>query len=552
MLRNGANRTLCLFRRQLSSDCDCHSFVTKEMEKYLQCRKDIKLDMCIIDENMIDPCWDQPEIVIIGAGMAGLSAAQRLAVSGLVKIKLIEATHRAGGRIHSAWFGNVPVEMGSSFIEGGSLSNSVYTLASQESLITRPPMRENPFAALCMTSDGRDIPAYISQAAIDAFYGITQRAAELYIAAKEYKSCGRLSDFLSRQMDHELDAFPHKYRDDASRVMLSEAIALKNRVGSCLFDVSAKDFGSYAELSGGRVRVPTGMVGVLAPLLRAMPECDTITYCKPVTKILWSTKDEYEDEKKTKKKPRVNVVCCDGRVFSGDYCIITLPLGVLKEQVHGMFEPSLPELEKNAIKRLGYGLINHVYFEYNRPFWIWQEGGLRPCWRLDEIKDDGYWLKGISSIDEVPSSQQILSVTVSDKAAKCVEELSEVKLAEDFTRLLRQFLDNPTIPYPANVMKTKWSTCPFSLGAKTYMKFGANVGDICDLGRTVPDECEPEIPVLFFAGEGTAFGSYGSMHGARMSGIREAERIIKYTKKFQGKPGHKYEESVCVKAAAAH
>lgn len=64
------------------------------MERYLQCRKDTKLDMCIIDENMVDPCWDQPEIIVIGAGIAGLSAAQRLAGSGLVKIKVIEATHR--------------------------------------------------------------------------------------------------------------------------------------------------------------------------------------------------------------------------------------------------------------------------------------------------------------------------------------------------------------------------------------------------------------------------------------------------------------------------
>uniref|UniRef100_R4G3A0 Putative flavin-containing amine oxidase n=1 Tax=Rhodnius prolixus TaxID=13249 RepID=R4G3A0_RHOPR len=549
MLRNGTNRALCAIRRYYSSDCDCYSFVTKEMERYLQCRKDTKLDMCIIDENMVDPCWDQPEIIVIGAGIAGLSAAQRLAGSGLVKIKVIEATHR--GRIHSSWFGNVPVELGAPFIEGGSLSNSVYTLASQESLISKPPLKEDPFASLCVTSDGRLIPAYISQAAIESFFGIIQSATELYIAAKDYKDCGRLRTFICKQMEHELEAFPHRYRDFASRVMMSEALLLRNKIGSALIDVSAKDFGSYAELSGGRVRVASGMIGVLASLLRAMPECDTITYCKPVTKIIWTAKDEYEDEKKTIKKPRVRVVCCDGRSYKADYCVITLPLGVLKKHMDSMFLPVLPKSKENAIKRLGYGHINHVYFEYNHPFWVWNEGSLRPCWRFDEIKDDGYWLKGIGLIDEVPTSQQILSVTVSDAAAKCVEELSEIKLAEDFTRFLRQLLNNPTLPYPANVMKTKWSSCPFSLGAKTYIKYGANVGDICDLGRTVPDECDPETPVLFFAGEAAALGAYGTMHGARMSGIKAAEQIINYTKKFQGKPVEKHEESVCTKAEAA-
>ncbi|KAK9501765.1 hypothetical protein O3M35_012436 [Rhynocoris fuscipes] len=542
--RGIGNGFATIFRRYASFDRECT--VPIELAKYLKCRKDVKLEMCIIDENMIDPCWDQPEVIIIGAGIAGLSAAERLTASGLHKFTVIEATHRAGGRIHSSWFGNVPVEIGASYIEGGNLANLAYTLASQESLLSSPPLRQDPFAGICMTSCGEDVPLYVSRAAQECFRGIVSRAADLYIDNRTAEECGTLHDYISKQIDYELASFPIMHRDLASRVMVSELIGLRNKIGSCLRRVSAKYFGSYAELSGGRVFIPTGMIGILAPLLRNMPDCENIRYCKPVSQIIWSSKIEYEDANKTKLRPRVQVVCCDGHVLKGDYVIVTLPLAFLKNHL-GMFQPSLPEAKVNAINKLGVGHINQVYFEYSRPFWVWQEGSIRTCWRDDEIIDHNNWINSIALIEEVPSSQQILSVTVSDDGAKCIEELSEVRIAEDFTALLRKILNDPTIPYPANVLRSKWSSCPYSLGATTYIPLGSNAGHICDYGRPVPDECQSEVPVLFFAGEGTAVGAYGTIHGARQSGIREAEKIIDYTKKFQGKPGNKYADSVCEK-----
>lgn len=48
--------------------------------------------------------------------------------------------------------------------------------------------------------------------------------------------------------------------------------------------------------------------------------------------------------------------------------------------------------------------------------------------------------------------------------------------------------------------------------------------------------CEPIPPILLFAGEATIPGHYSTVHGARLSGIREAERIIQLTKRFGGPP----------------
>lgn len=43
---------------------------------------------------MVDPCKPEPSIVIIGAGIAGLSVAQRLSQCGLSKFVVLEATDR--------------------------------------------------------------------------------------------------------------------------------------------------------------------------------------------------------------------------------------------------------------------------------------------------------------------------------------------------------------------------------------------------------------------------------------------------------------------------
>ena len=48
-----------------------------------------------------------PKIVIIGAGIAGISAAKTLLENGMKNVKIFEASNRVGGRIHTMDFGRV-------------------------------------------------------------------------------------------------------------------------------------------------------------------------------------------------------------------------------------------------------------------------------------------------------------------------------------------------------------------------------------------------------------------------------------------------------------
>ena len=51
-------------------------------------------EKCIVETCVVDPNTPEPRVVIIGAGVAGLSAAQHLARCGIMNFTVLEATNR--------------------------------------------------------------------------------------------------------------------------------------------------------------------------------------------------------------------------------------------------------------------------------------------------------------------------------------------------------------------------------------------------------------------------------------------------------------------------
>lgn len=71
-------------------------------------------------------------------------------------------------------------------------------------------------------------------------------------------------------------------------------------------------------------------------------------------------------------------------------------------------------------------------------------------------------------------------------------------------------------------------------GSGSYLGLESNVGQQCDLSSPLPSPCaETPEPTLLFAGEATCPGHFGTVHGARLSGLREAERILALTRRQQ-------------------
>lgn len=435
---------------------------------------------------------------------------------------------RPGGRIHSCWLGDVVAEMGAQWIEGGSIANPIFNLASQEGLLQHPLSRPDPSRGLFCTSDGRAVDLTTSITAYHAYQNIERQASALFMA------CGRphgsLLNFVDLRIQQELHHFPIESRYDAARVMYGLSNASRGRFGADLSDVSADQYGSYIDIPGGRIRVPLGYVGVLAPLLRALPDC-AVRYCKPVSCIRWGAVSD--------SGPRAVVKCCDGEEHPADYVIVTISLGCLKQHSSQLFCPALPAEKMAAIKRLGYGSVNKIYLEYAKPFWVWHEGELRFAWSAEELSDRTDWGKSLCSIEECPNSRHVLCAVVAGPEAAKMELASDDDVAAVITRVLRQFTGDPSLPYPKSILRSRWSTDTHFCGAHSFMAMDSTVAHQCDLGAPLPGPCDPIPPILLFAGEATSPGHFATVHGARLSGIREAERIIQLTRKFGGPPTSK-------------
>ncbi|XP_044267194.1 spermine oxidase-like isoform X1 [Tribolium madens] len=487
------------------------------------------LEVCTIAECMVDPCKPEPAVVIIGAGIAGLSAAQRLAQCGLTNFTVLEATDRPGGRIHSCWLGDVIAEMGAQFIEGGCIGNPVYNLAAQEGLLKPPLQRAKPLSGIFCTSDGRAIDQPVAVLAFQTFKQIENEAASLFSmgGAKQH---GSLLNFLSLRIQQELQNFPDEQKYDVARIMYGMTNAVRTKCGEDLSQVSADNYGSFIQIPGGQIRIPLGFIGVLSPLMRELPE-NALRLNKPVGNIRWGAV-----QARNKGGPRAVVQCCDGQEFPADYVILTVSLGVLKEHADKMFCPALPSSKMDAINNIGYGNVDKIFLDYDRPFWVWCEGGINFAWSPDELANRTDWTKGLSAIEEVHGSKHVLCAYISGPEAAIMEHASDEEVAEGITRILRQFTGDASLPYPSTVLRSKWATDPFFCGSYSYMGLNSHVGHQCDLSCPVPGTCEPIPPILLFAGEATCAGHHSTVHGARLSGIREAERVIQLTKSYGGPP----------------
>ncbi len=76
------------------------------------------------------------------------------------------------------------------------------------------------------------------------------------------------------------------------------------------------------------------------------------------------------------------------------------------------------------------------------------------------------------------------------------------------------------IPHPDAWLITRWRNDPFARGSYSYVPVGATPEDFDALAAPVADR-------LFFAGEATHRRCYATVHGAYLTGQREAERILK-------------------------
>ncbi|MDZ7829515.1 MAG: NAD(P)/FAD-dependent oxidoreductase [Halofilum sp. (in: g-proteobacteria)] len=261
-----------------------------------------------------------PDVVVVGAGAAGLAAARALAGRGL-EVRVLEAASRPGGRAftESATFG-VPFDHGASWITSAN---------------------ENPHAPLAR-QHGFELIDY-SEAPESLFVGDREAGDEEY--AQYYDAFEAING--------NIKAAVWNGQDRAASTVVPDvpfARTAQTWIGPLDLGVDFKDLSTVDYWNGASV-MPTFLVGQgYGALITRLAENVPVELDTPVSRIEWGGKG-------------VRVHSSRG-VMKARACIVTVSTGVL-DAGHIAFDPVLPDWKQQAIHDLPMGLLAKIALQFD-------------------------------------------------------------------------------------------------------------------------------------------------------------------------------------------
>ena len=423
------------------------------------------------------------EIIVIGAGAAGLAAARTLQSSGH-KVFILEARNRIGGRLWTNRnLGNIALDMGASWIHG---------------------IQGNPLTTLAKQYNARTVPTNY-----DSYQLYNTNGAALSNAQME-KVDLRLTNLLS-----ELDSLRENMQaDDLTDISLKKAFdqaiarkiftvqelrelnfaintTIEHEEGGDVADMSLFNWDQDLDNIGTDGLFPQGYDQIINGLARGLD----IRLGQIVNKIAYDSKG-------------VTLTTNKG-VFTAERALITLPLGVLKSG-SVTFSPSLPTLKLNALQNLGMGILNKVYLLFPSVFW---EKDTEVFGYISA--DKGQWGETYN-FNKYLGKPILLAFNAATFGLQ-IEKFTDNQIIQGAMTVL-QTIFGSSIPQPQGWLITRWGADPFAGGSYSYIRPGGSGDDYDILAAPIANR-------LFFAGEATHSDHPATVHGAYLSGTREAKRI---------------------------
>lgn len=473
----------------------------------------------------------QINVAIIGSGIAGLAAAEQLCQSTRFNVKILEASQRIGGRIYTKKLSqNDHIDFGAQYIPCYE-DNPLYRLAKENNIdLEAVPCRQN---VLLASENGKSVN-------YDTFKEASKFYCNLFKKIKHTNFSTVSSDIndVGTYIEMKVQEYiKHMTNDQQIATFVGAMYAFMRRergmtATNSLTDLRLRDYTQRVRLDVEDQQVTNGYSVILDKIVENLP-VDIIHFNQKVEEIKWQEykEDLYKDQSECYP---VTLECANGNTYGADIVICTVPLGVLKAESKTLFKPSLPDWKSNAIERLGFGTVNKITLKYSTPFWEKTDFTYLLFWnnndyiqhddRRMELGKDELWLRDIIGIECVSECSNALRVAVMGDAAVKIEKLDSKSIGKSVTRLLHFFLQSDDIEEPESVLTSKWYSNSLFRGAYCYIAVNSCREDIIDLAAPLKDDMNQ--PLILFAGEATHDQHYSTVHGAYLSGQREAERIL--------------------------
>lgn len=352
---------------------------------------------------------------------------------------------------------------------------------------------------------------------------------------------------------HSLSAIPQFVENmEAAPLAAQSAEHPREQPGLSLLEFSIDDF------DGDQVFLQDGYTAVVDEVARELLDAGLIQLNTEVRHIDWS------------RNP-IKIETNHGTEYTARQVICTLPLGVLQHHIHGtasagtsapaFFQPPLPSDKQVSIQSIGFGTLDKIMLLYHTPWWteepyisILKKGLVRQPLDTDaepsqednsELPADSFIgftaeLPGIEVHQNGTSSPgsrclfiinlynltgfPVLSAFVScANASDIMETMTDEQAGGVIHRALTDWLGKEP-PGPEAVHMTRWARDEFSRGSYSHMVTG--------LSETRHRESlqQPVVNggggILRFAGEHTSRDHFATVHGALLSGWREADAIL--------------------------
>ncbi|XP_040384655.1 polyamine oxidase 1 [Oryza brachyantha] len=499
----------------------------------------------------------KPRVVVVGAGISGLAAAVRLCGAGgdRFEVAVVEAGDRVGGRILTSEFAGQRVEMGATWVQG-IVGSPVYALARDAGALAAAAAEEGglpyermdgfPDRVLTVAEGGDVVDADRVAAPIEDLYRGMMEAAR----AGEAGGGGGVEEYLRRGLrayQAARSAGGGKGVEEVEEALLAMHIN-RERTDTSADDLGDLDLtaeGEYRDFPGEHVTIPGGYSRVVEHLVAALPP-GTVRFGLRLRRLEWGGAP-------------VRLHFADGAPpLTADHVILTVSLGVLKASLGKdasgagaaavAFDPPLPPFKREAVTRLGFGVVNKLFMEVeavapSEPEDAGGGGGvlqpavpppdfpfLHMAFR-GQVPKIPWWMRGTESICPVHAGSSVALAWFAGREAAHLESLPDDDVIRGVHATLHSFLPATPRWRVSRIRRSGWATDPLFLGSYSYVAVGSSGEDLDLMAEPLPrgpDAAdEPPLRVLF-AGEATHRTHYSTTHAAYLSGVREADRLLQH------------------------
>ncbi|KAG9450835.1 hypothetical protein H6P81_010800 [Aristolochia fimbriata] len=449
---------------------------------------------------------DYPElldVIVIGAGMAGISAAWRLSEGGLKNLLILEASDKIGGRIRKHDFSGTTIEVGANWIEGvgGHLLNPLLPIVEKLNLRTRRSDYSHISSNTYRQEGGlypcEVVKKVLENAEASSEFGATL-SATLSSAGEDdisvLASQRLFKHFPSSPLEMLMDWYMNDYEDAEPPKITS----LKNTVPIPTFT----DFGPDHDL----VVDDRGYESIVHYLAKEFLKKDHYIDKGPEIKLNKVVKEVNQ------LSDGLTVKTEDGSSYKARYVVVSASLGVLQSNLI-RFKPELPYEKTFAISKFDMALFSKIFLKFPSKFW---PSGPGTEFFLYAHTKRGYYPLWKHLEEEAPGSN-ILLVVVTDEEARRIELQPESATTSEIMGVLRSMFGK-NIPEPTDILLPNWWSNRFFRGSFFNWPTGVS--------RHYFHKLKAPFGRVYFSGEHTSELYNGFVHGAYFAGIDSANMIL--------------------------